>query len=71
VPAPKSAQRPPGVIPARISAIISEESTAFSKLTPCQGKRIRIFSWFNKGHRVSQGRNALRPTEKIIHTEPL
>jgi hypothetical protein len=36
-----------------------------------QGKRIKIFSRFNKGHRVSQGRNAFRPYRKIICTEPL
>jgi hypothetical protein len=33
--------------------------------------RIKIFSRFNKGHEVSQGRNALRPYRKIICTEPL
>jgi predicted nucleic acid-binding protein len=36
-----------------------------------QGKRMKIFSRFNKGHGVSQGRNALRLDRKIICTEPL
>jgi hypothetical protein len=37
----------------------------------CQGKRMKIFSRFNKGHGVSQARNALRLYRKIICTEPL
>jgi hypothetical protein len=32
---------------------------------------MKIFSRFNKGHGVSQGRNALRLYRKIICTEPL
>jgi hypothetical protein len=40
-------------------------------LSKLQGKRMKIFSRFNKGHGVSQGRSALRLDRKKICTEPL